>query len=547
MSAGWNLAALHEAIAAAVPDRECIVFRDRRLSWATVTDRTRRLSSVLRAHGLGCRRERHDLAPFESGQSHVGLYLLNGNEYLEGMLGAFKARCAPFNVNYRYVDEELVGLLADARPEALVFHGRFAPTLGRIRCALPSVRLWLQVDDGSGTPLLDGALDYEAALREAEASPPEGLCGDDLYLLYTGGTTGRPKGVLWRHDDIFRAALCLGARPAAPADLVALAKAQPGLRSLPAPPLMHGAAQWVAFNAWHLGGTVILQSSPEAFDPDDVWSTAERERAASLTVVGDAFAAPLADQLERRRYDLSSLRILTTGGALTSEGVKRRLVAALPGLRIVDALGSSESGSQASHVSAASSVSTGRFALAPEAAVLSEDLARVLEPGSPETGWLARRGEIPLGYLGDLQKTASTFPVVDGVRYAVPGDRCVHDGAGHVRLLGRDAATINSGGEKIFAEEVEHALKHHPDVADAVVVGTPSPRWGAQVTAVLALRGGAELDAEALAATVRLHLAGFKAPRAWVVVEHVVRSPSGKPDYGWARRAALEALGLAGS
>lgn len=538
----WNVAALHEAIGAAIPDRECIVFRDRRLSWADVTDRTRRLADVLRNHELGCRREREGLEPWESGQDHVGLLLYNGNEYLEGMLGAFKARCAPFNVNYRYVEDELLHLLRDADARAIVFHARFAPMLARIRDRLPAIRLWLQVEDGSGEPLLPGARDYEAALAAATPSPPRRLSSDDLYVLYTGGTTGLPKGVLWRHEDIFRAALCLGSRPASPEALVERIRHAPGVRSLPAPPLMHGAAQWVAFNAWHTGGTVVLPWHPETLDADDIWSTAERERVASLTIIGDAFARPLADQLDRKRYDLSSLRIITTGGALTSVIAKQRLLAQLPAARIIDALGASESGSQANHFSSAEAASTGRFALAAEAAVLAGDLSRVLEPGSTETGWLARCGEIPLGYYKDPEKTARTFPTVGGVRYSVPGDRCVFDGPGHVRLLGRDSMTINSGGEKIFAEEVEQALKHHADVQDAVVVGTPNERFGAQVTAVVALRAGATLDRAALSDEVRKRLAGFKVPRAYVQVDRVERAPSGKADYAWARRVALAQL-----
>jgi fatty-acyl-CoA synthase len=519
------------------------VFRDRRLRWADVTERTRRLADVLRTHGLGCHRERAGLAHHESGQDHVALYLHNGNEYLEGMLGAMKARCAPFNVNWRYVEDELLYLFRDADARAVVYHARFAPVLARIRGRLPALALWLQVADDSGEPLLPGALDYEAALAAAEPAPPSGLTPDDLYILYTGGTTGLPKGVLWRQEDIFRAALA--PRSVAPelGALVARARSRPGPRALPAPPFMHGAAHWVAFSMWHVGGTVVVQSHPERLDPHDVWSTVERERVEALTIVGDAFAGPLLEALAEKEYDLSSLRLLTTGGAITSANRKAELLRRLPGLRILDALGSSESGQQASQVLEAGAMPTsGDFVLAEDNAILDDALRAEVAPGSGEEGWLARRGHVPLGYYGDAEKTARTFPVVGGVRYAVPGDRAVGEPGGRLRLLGRASVTINTGGEKVFAEEVEHALKHHPDVRDAVVVGTPHARFGQQVTAVVELRAGASPGEDALRAGVREQLAAYKVPRAFVFVERVLRAPSGKADYRWAARAAAEAL-----
>jgi len=548
-----NLAWLHEAIAAAAPDRECLVFRDRRLSWADVSDRTRRLADVLRGAGLGCHTERSALANWESGQDHVALYLFNGNEYLEGMLGAFKARCVPVNVNYRYVDEELVYLFENARARAVIYHARFAPTLARIRAKLPGVSLWLQVGDESGEALLPGALDYEAALAGATPRAPEALSPDDLYVLYTGGTTGMPKGVLWRQEDIFRAALY--PRPTAtPEQVVAHAK-QGGIRSLPAPPFMHGAAHWVAFNMWFVGGTIVVQSHPDRLDPKDVWSTIARERVNAVTIVGDAFGRPLADELRRAAsrgqraegerspsgYDLASLRLVTSGGAILTAATKRELLELLPGVRILDALGSSESGAQASFTSQDSgSAETGRFELAPGNLVLRGDLSGPVAPGSGEQGWLARSGAVPLGYFRDPEKTATTFPVIDGVRYAVPGDRAMLEADGRLRLLGRDSVTINTGGEKVFAEEVEQALKHHPAVYDAVVVGTPHARWGQQVTAVVRLRAGETPSEAALLAVARAHIAAYKLPRRFVFVDEIQRSPSGKADYRWAKEAALE-------
>jgi acyl-CoA synthetase (AMP-forming)/AMP-acid ligase II len=534
-----NLAYLHEAIAAAIPDRECLVFRDRRLSWADVTDRTRRLSDVLRGAGLGCHRERSALANWESGQDHVALYLYNGNEYLEGMLGSFKARCVPVNVNYRYVDEELVYLFENAQARAVIYHARFAPTLERIRAKLGDVALWLQVADESGEPLLPGALDYETALAAAAPRTPEALSPDDLYVLYTGGTTGMPKGVLWRQEDIFRAALY--PRPNAPAEDIVEHARQGGIRALPAPPFMHGAAHWVAFNMWLVGGTIVVQSHPDRLDPADIWSTIARERVNALTIVGDAFGRPLADELRLRRYDVSSLRLLTSGGAILTAALKRELLELLPGVRLLDALGSSESGTQA-HLSShdPDSAETGRFELGPGNLVLRGDLSGPVTPGGGEQGWLARSGAVPLGYFRDPEKTAKTFPELDGVRYAVPGDRAMLEADGRLRLLGRDSVTINTGGEKVFAEEVEHALKHHPAVYDAVVVGTPHARWGQQVTAVVRLRSGEAPSEEALLAVARAHIAAYKLPKRFVFVDEIRRSPSGKADYRWAKEAALE-------
>ncbi|MCP4036424.1 MAG: acyl-CoA synthetase [bacterium] len=542
----YNLARIHEAIASVLPDQECLVFRDRRFTWSEVTDRTRRLAAVLEAAGLGCYRERDVLENWESGQHHVGLYLYNGNEYLEGMLGAYKARCAPFNVNYRYVEKELLYLFDNADARAVIYHARFVPVLEKLRDRLPQVQLWLQVADDSGHALLPGAIDYEAALAAAKPKPlSDAISDDDLYILYTGGTTGMPKGVIWRNEDIHKAALAAGGVAGSLQELQQRVEGRPPMRALPSPPLMHGAAHWVAFNMWHIGATVHIQSQVERLDPDDIWSTVEREKINAITIVGDAFARPLLDQLAKQDYDLSSLVLVTSGGAIFTAALKNELLERLPNIRIMDALGSSETGAQASHFSTKESgASTGNFDMSEGNLVLRDDLSGLLEPGSQEVGWLARKGNVPLGYYHDPEKTAKTFPVVDGVRYSVPGDRAMVESDGRLKLLGRDSVTINSGGEKIFAEEVELALKDHPGVYDAVVCGTPNARFGSQVTALVRLREGQAQDEDALKRKASESIAAYKLPKAIIFVDAVERAPSGKADYRWARETAMRELGI---
>jgi len=545
----FNLAEISEAIAATAPDRECIIFRDRRIPWRQFTERTRRLANVLRAHALGCQQERATLQSFESGQDHLGLYLYNGNEYLEGMVGAYKARVAPFNVNYRYVENELIYLLNDADCRALIYHARFAPMLQKIRAELPRLRLLIQVADESNHPLLPGALDYETALEQASPErPPLHWSGDDLYILYTGGTTGFPKGVLWRQEDIFFGALggspLIGPKVESVDALVATSAAGGG-RSLPAPPFMHGAAHWMAFLTWHQGGTVVIQNQPERLDPDDIWSTIEREQVRFLTIVGDAFGRPLLDQLGRKTYDLSSFNVLLSGGAILTPALKQEFMQRIPHLMIVDAFGASETGGQGTQTSmAGSEVSSGRFRMNEDTIVLKDDLSGPLAPGAAPSGWLARRGPVPLGYFKDAQKTAHTFPVINGVRYAVPGDHATLAADGTITVLGRGAVCINSGGEKIYPEEVEQALKHHPAVYDAVVVGTPHERFGQQVTAVVQARTGEAPSEPELVEFCAHHLARYKLPRTIVYVDEMVRSPSGKADYRWAKKLAYDRLGI---
>jgi len=535
-----SVAELHEAIAALQPDKECLIFRDQRLTWSDVTERTRRLANYLISQNLGCHTEREHLLGHESGQDHLAIYLHNGNEYLETMLGSFKARVAPFNVNYRYVAEELTYLLNDSQATAIVVHSQFAPILLEVLPNLPRLRVIIQVRDGSANELLPGAVWYEDALEQSLATKPDVVwSGDDLYILYTGGTTGMPKGVLWRNADALTE--CFGGSKTAVSVEDFLAEATTGLRAIASPPFMHGAGHWVSFRIWNGGGTVIVQSTPERLDPHDIWSLIEREKVNFLLIVGDAFARPLLDGLASQSYDLSSLLSILSGGAPLSAHLKIEFHTHLPSVIVIDGLGSSEAGGQLAQVTAGGTATTGTFSLQEQNHILSENLERVLEPGHEELGWLAKSGRLALGYFGDPVKTARTYPVIDGVRYAVPGDRAKVTTDLMVELHGRDSVTINSGGEKIFAEEVEAAIKGHPSVYDCVVAGRPSDRWGNEVVAVVRIRQGHTPDTESLLSHAAEHIARYKLPKAFVFVNEISRSPSGKADYRWAKQMAIDA------
>ena len=538
MTAQFSVAEVHEAIAATRPDAVCLVFRDRRLTWSDVTARTRRLANHLIGAGLGCHTERDQLEGHQSGQDHLAIYLHNGNEYLEAMLGSFKARVAPFNVNYRYVAEELRYLLLDSNAAAMVVHSQFVPTLAEVLPDLPNLRVILQIPDESGNDLLPGAVWYEDALAAASAEKPAVQWSpDDLYILYTGGTTGMPKGVLWRNGDAN--VECFGGSRADTMEGV-LAEATGGLQALLAPPFMHGAGHWMSFRTWNTGGTVFVQSVPERLDPDDVWGLIERERLNFLLIVGDAFGRPLLDRLAKGGFDLSSLTVVLSGGAPLSANLKDEFLQHLPTVMIVDGLGSSEAGGQLSQVSAGGGATTGTFPISPGNHVLSDDLTRELPAGDPEIGWLAKSGNLALGYLGDAAKTARTYPIVAGNRYAVPGDRARLRADGIIELHGRDSVTINSGGEKIFAEEVEAAVKAHPGVYDCVVAGRPSERWGNEVVAIVRVREGYTVTEADLRTEAERHIARYKLPKAFVFVNEIVRSPAGKADYRWAKAQAAQ-------
>ncbi len=541
----FTVAAVADAVAAAIPDRELITAGERRYTYRQIVERSNRLASYLNSRGLGCQTERSSLDGHEVGQDLVGLYAYNGNEFVEALLGAFRARVAPFNVNFRYVKNELQYLLADAGATALIYHATFAPRVAEVLPHLPELRVLIQIADGSGNDLLDGAVDYETVIASGSPQPPPVQPSpDDLYVLYTGGTTGMPKGVLWRQHDIFMTSfggrdLYSGQVVRSYDEIAARAAQNPGTKIMVVPPLIHGAAQWGVMTAITTGQSLVFSSIVDRVDADEVVRTIEREKVSVVTVVGDAIARPLLAAIEKGNADVSSLGVVANGGALLTPHIKDRLIKAVPGLVVVDGVGSSESGAQLTHLSMTGAVSTGTFNPGPDTCVVADDVSAVLGPGHEDIGWLAQRGYVPLGYKGDAAKTAATFPVVEGVRYAVPGDRARHLENGAIELLGRDSVTINSGGEKIFAEEVETAISSHPAVVDVVVAGRPSERWGQEVVAVVALADGARADARELIQHAAQSIARYKLPKAVVFRPVIERSPSGKADYRWAREQAV--------
>ncbi|HET7742099.1 MAG TPA: acyl-CoA synthetase [Mycobacterium sp.] len=545
----FNLSEVFGSVADTIPDETFLVWRGRRMSYGDIDKRVDGFANYLTSVGLGCHTERDALAGHESGQDHLGIYLRNGNEYLEAMIGGYRARVAPFNVSYRYVEEELCYLLTDSNARALVYPSEFAPQVAAIRDRLPNLSVLIQVADDSGHPLLPGAVDFETIL--STPAPPQGRptpSGDDLYILYTGGTTGMPKGVLWRQHDIFVSSM--GGRPwgsdkamTSYEQLRAQAGGSPGAMSLlMIPPLMHGAAQWAAFNTVTMGGQLVIPDDVERLRADAVLRLAEQERVMSIPVVGDAIARPLIDEIEAGDYDLSGLFAITNGGAPMSPTVRARILAALPSVMVMDAVGASESGAQMSTVnSAGAEERPAVFTPQSDTGVVSADLDRVLEPGEGP-GWLARRDLIPLGDLGDAEKSARTFPTIDGVRWSVPGDRANVLEDGRVELLGRDSVTINSGGEKIFVEEVERAVAAHPAVYDVVVVGRPSERWGSEVVAVVQFADGSSATDDELVEVCQKSIARYKMPKAFIRTDKVVRSPAGKADYRWAKDLATDGV-----
>jgi acyl-CoA synthetase (AMP-forming)/AMP-acid ligase II len=465
----------------------------------------------------------------------VAIYSYNRCEWLEAVVACFKARLVPVNVNYRYRDEELLYLLDNSDSVAVIFEGGFSENVERLAAQLPALRTLIRIEDGG--PACKGALDYDEIVAgdgspvEVERSP------DDLLLLYTGGTTGMPKGVMWRQEDLFRTlggggdAVSGGSRPETLeehlANVVAGAQKQ---RLLPACPLMHGTGLFTAINALANGGSVVTVDSKK-LDAHALWSAVEGQGVNAIAIVGDVFARPMVKALEEKKYVLDSLRLIVSSGVMWSLELKKALLEHHPFMLLFDSLGSSEAtGLGASVMGVGLEMQTASFKVGDRVKVLTDD-GREVEPGSGESGMVARSGPIPVGYYKDPVKSAATFRTVNGVRYSVPGDFAMVEADGTMKLLGRGSVCINTGGEKVFPEEVEEVLKRHPAVEDAATVGLPDPQWGQAIHSLVVLRSGHDASEGVLREHVREHLAAYKIPKRIFAVETLGRSPAGKMDY----------------
>jgi 3-oxocholest-4-en-26-oate---CoA ligase len=530
----WTIGDVVDAIADVIPDRTMTVCGGRTTSYGDMAARTRWLANCLSDRGFGAHRERGELENWECGQDRVALIMYN-DRYPELVLGCLKARTIPVNVNHHYTPREVAELLDYVKPRAIVYHralgAKFADVL-----PCDSADLMIAVDDGSEAPPLPGSVTLEDAL--AQGDPDRRIVGspDDLIMYCTGGTTGRPKGVLWRQSDSYVSSM-VGADHSSAVDIHDKVRRNEGAPWFAVSPLMHAAGLWTVFSGALAGLPVVLYDDRAKFNPAAVWETAERERVGLMTMVGDAYAAPLIEELNRKSYELSSLYAIGTGGAATNPRHVSALLEKLPQLTIINGYGSSETGNVGfGHNQRGSHRET--FDLREGGTVASDDLTRFVEPGEPEVGWVVRTGRIPLGYFDDAEATRKTFPVVGGQRAVVSGDRASLEADGTLRLFGRDSLVVNTGGEKVFVEEVEAVLRGVPGVADALVVGRDSERWGQELVALVEPGPGAELVGEVLGAACTEQLARFKAPKEYIFVEKVRRLGNGKADYRWAKREA---------
>lgn len=533
----FNIADLFESLVDAIGEREALVCGDRRLTFRELDERASRLAHYWADRGVGA-------------GDHIGLYLFNSAEFIEAMIAAFKIRAVPVNINYRYVADELRYMLENADLVALVHHREFAPVIADVVGGFAAANNLVYVEDGSGADVdAIGSVDFEKAVAGARSDRdfPE-RSEDDLYIIYTGGTTGMPKGVMWRHEDVFFAGLQGGNPGGAPVSCpeelaqVALSK-NPPMVTMPVAPFIHGAAQWAALIGMFGGGKVVVQAG-RSMNPALIWELVSRERVNLMTIVGDAMARPLANELEGNpgRYDTSSLIVIGSAGAVFSEAVKAELKKHLPNVFFIDSFGSTESGHTGSMTATRSASASGhpRFQMTDNVTVLDE-ARKPVQPGSGVIGMLARKGRLPIGYYKDPKKTAETFLEIGGERWVIPGDMATIDADGMITVFGRGAVCINSGGEKIFPEEVEEVLKAHPEVEDAIVVGVPDDRWGQRVAAVVQPRASCRPAVSTVEAHCRKHIAGYKVPKEFHFVAKVQRQPSGKPDYKWAREVAVAA------
>ena len=536
LDSDWSFARSWHTVAELRGDRTAIVCGDRRLTFAQFDSRATQLANVLRDAGV-------------KPDDKVAIMCVNTPEYLEVFFAAQKLGAVPVNVNYRYVGTELAFLLDNSDSVALVFHDQFAPTVADALTTLPPdrrPRLLLQVAHTGDQSPLEGALDYERTVAAASSDPATDRepSGDDLIFLYTGGTTGSPKAVMWRSDDLYLS-LWQMARPGThpPEVAVAMRADKRAATCLPACPLMHGTGLFIVLSTLAGGGTIVLLDTLR-LDADAVWDAVEREGVQACTIVGDAFARPLLAALEAapNRWDLSGLRAITSSGVTWSPETKRGLLAHLPHVILIDSLGASEGIMTRTETRDGDEIAPARFKASERVVVVTDDGHLVL-PGDETIGMLGVGGAIPLGYYKDPEKSAATFRTVDGRRYSIPGDYATIDADGTIRLLGRGSACINTGGEKVYPEEVELALRSHTDVFDCVVVGVPDDRWGEMVVALVHASDGSTVDADALTAHCRVSLAAYKVPKRVIVVDSLERSPAGKADYKHLRKLAVSRVG----
>ncbi|GFG66156.1 long-chain-fatty-acid--CoA/3-oxocholest-4-en-26-o ate--CoA ligase [Mycobacterium kubicae] len=528
MAVALNIADLAEHAIDAVPDRVALICGDEQLTYAELEEKANRLAHYLLEQGV-------------KKDDKVGLYCRNRIEIVIAMLGIVKAGAILVNVNYRYVEGELRYLFDNSDMVALVHERQYSDRVANVLPETPNVKTILVVEDGSDLDYQRyGGVEFYSAF--ADSSPERDFgerSADDIYLLYTGGTTGFPKGVMWRHEDIYRVLFggtdfATGEFIADEYDLAKGAAANPPMVRYPIPPMIHGATQSATWMSIFSGQTTVL--APE-FNADEVWRTIHTHKVNLLFFTGDAMARPLLDALQKENdYDLSSLFLLASTAALFSPSIKEKLLELLPNRVITDSIGSSETGFGGTSIVAAGAPHSGgpRVSIDHRTVVLDED-GNEVKPGSGVRGFIAKKGNIPVGYYKDEKKTAETFKTINGVRYAIPGDYAVVEEDGTVTMLGRGSVSINSGGEKIYPEEVEAALKGHPDVFDALVVGVPDARYGQCVAAVVQPREGSRPSLADLDRFVRSEIAGYKVPRSLWLVDEVKRSPAGKPDYRWAK------------
>lgn len=535
---GWNFADVWEIVADRIPDEAAQIQGARRITWGSFDRRADGVARFLVDAGV-------------AEQDKVAQYLYNCPEYLESMFAAFKAGLVPINTNYRYTDSELMYLWDNADVVAVVFHGTFTATIERIRDELPGITSWLWVDDGTG-PCPEWATPYEDAAAtdpgDRHVQGPWGRSGEHLLMTYTGGTTGMPKGVMWRQDDLFKnlvGQFVPDARERVDPSLIEGLVGGPGPIGLPACPLMHGTGQYTQLIVLSLGGSVVTLQGRK-LDVEELLDTIVRERVQQLALVGDTFSKPILAALDAEpdRWDLSNLFLIASSGVMWSEETKKRLLGHQPGMILVDAFSSSEALGMGQSTSTAGGTSdTAKFVLGENARVLNDANSDV-EPGSGETGRVALRGYVPVGYYKDPEKTARTFTEIDGERYVIPGDYARVEADGSLTLLGRGSVVINTGGEKVFPEEVEEALKTHDTVADAVAVGVPDDKFGEIVIGVVEPVAGATLDETALIAHVRKTLAAYKAPKKILPIDTIGRAPNAKVDYKRLKAFARDTLGV---